>query len=158
MRALGWCSPRRLPRGGKNLNFQTQVMHTFNPSTQEAETGRSEFEASLVYRVSSKTSKATQRKKSCFKQQQQKSKFLSLHSIVLLFKYNRQIPVPGHFSEVLSALWGPREPVERCICRVYTGCTGSCVLPQMSSQSTNCCLCSLSAYVYTRWQAKRAMC
>jgi hypothetical protein len=39
--------------------------HTFNPSAQEAEAGRSgrafEFEASLVYRVSSRTARATQR-------------------------------------------------------------------------------------------------
>jgi hypothetical protein len=38
------------------------VAHAFNPSTQEAEAGRSlEFEASLVYRVSSRTAKATHR-------------------------------------------------------------------------------------------------
>jgi hypothetical protein len=36
------------------------VAHTFNPSTGEAETGR-EFEASLVYKVSSRTVRATQR-------------------------------------------------------------------------------------------------
>ena len=37
------------------------VVHTFDPRTQEAEAGGSEFEASLVYTVSSKTAKATQR-------------------------------------------------------------------------------------------------
>jgi hypothetical protein len=39
------------------------VAHTFNPSTQEAEEGATlfEFEASLVYRVSSRTTKATQK-------------------------------------------------------------------------------------------------
>jgi hypothetical protein len=37
------------------------VVHTFNPSTWEAEAGGFEFEASLVYRVSSRTAKATQR-------------------------------------------------------------------------------------------------
>jgi hypothetical protein len=38
------------------------VAHTFNPSTWEAETGRSlEFEASLVYRVRSRTARNTQR-------------------------------------------------------------------------------------------------
>jgi hypothetical protein len=38
------------------------VVHAFNPSTQEAEAGGSlEFEASLVYRVSSRTARATQR-------------------------------------------------------------------------------------------------
>jgi hypothetical protein len=46
------------------------VVHAFNPSTWEAEAGRSlslsfawssEFEASLVYKVSSRTARATQR-------------------------------------------------------------------------------------------------
>jgi hypothetical protein len=38
------------------------VAHAFNPSTWEAEAGRfSEFKASLVYRVSSRTARATQR-------------------------------------------------------------------------------------------------
>jgi hypothetical protein len=38
------------------------VAHTFNPSTWEAEAGRFlEFEASLVYRVSFRTARATQR-------------------------------------------------------------------------------------------------
>ena len=38
------------------------VVHTFNPSTWEAEEGADfcEFKASLVYRVSSRTAKATQ--------------------------------------------------------------------------------------------------
>jgi hypothetical protein len=37
-------------------------VHAFNPSTQEAEAGGfSEFEASLVYRVSSRIARATQR-------------------------------------------------------------------------------------------------
>jgi hypothetical protein len=38
------------------------MVHDFNPSTWEAEAGKiSEFEASLVYRVSSRTARATQR-------------------------------------------------------------------------------------------------
>ena len=39
------------------------VAHAFNPSTREAEASGflSEFEASLVYRVSSSTARATQR-------------------------------------------------------------------------------------------------
>jgi hypothetical protein len=38
------------------------VAHTFNPSTWEAEAGGSlEFEASLVYKVSSRTARAIQR-------------------------------------------------------------------------------------------------
>jgi hypothetical protein len=42
-----------------NNNKPGMVVHAFNPSTWEAEAG--EFEASLVYRVSSRTAKATQR-------------------------------------------------------------------------------------------------
>ena len=38
------------------------MVHTFNPSTQEAEAGGSlEFDTSLVYQVSSRAAKATQR-------------------------------------------------------------------------------------------------
>jgi hypothetical protein len=38
------------------------LAHAFNPSTQEAEAGRfSEFEASPVYKVSSRTARAIQR-------------------------------------------------------------------------------------------------
>jgi hypothetical protein len=49
------------------------VVHAFNPSTQEAEAGGFlEFEASLVYRVSSRTARATQ--KNPFSENKQKSK------------------------------------------------------------------------------------
>ena len=46
----------------KILILPGMVAHTFNPSTWEGR-GRqiSEFEASLVYRVSSRTTRATQR-------------------------------------------------------------------------------------------------
>jgi hypothetical protein len=37
------------------------VAHAFDPSTWEAEAGGFEFKASLVYRVSSRTAKATER-------------------------------------------------------------------------------------------------
>jgi hypothetical protein len=37
------------------------VAHTFNPSTWEADRRISEFEASLVYKVSSRTARAIQR-------------------------------------------------------------------------------------------------
>ena len=46
------------------INQAVVAAHTFSPSPQEAEAGQagqsSEFEASLVYRESSKTAKATQ--------------------------------------------------------------------------------------------------
>jgi hypothetical protein len=42
--------------------IEAVMAHTFNPSTWEAEAGEiSEFKASLVYRVSSRTARATQR-------------------------------------------------------------------------------------------------
>ena len=52
-------------------------MHTFNPRTWEAEAGRQicEFEASLVYRVSSRTAKATKRN-TVLKNQEKKEKKL----------------------------------------------------------------------------------
>jgi hypothetical protein len=52
------------------------VTHAFNPSTQEADRGRriSEFEASLVYRVSSRTARATQRNPVSKNQNQKQTK------------------------------------------------------------------------------------
>jgi len=44
------------------IDSQMVVAHAFKPSTREAEAGRSlELEASLVYRVSFRTARATQR-------------------------------------------------------------------------------------------------
>jgi hypothetical protein len=50
------------------------VAHIFNPSTWEAEAGNSEFETSLVYRVSSRTARATQRNPVSKKTKQKKVK------------------------------------------------------------------------------------
>jgi hypothetical protein len=51
------------------------VAHAFNPSTWEAEAGGfSEFEASLVYRVSSRTARATQRNPVSKNKQKKKKK------------------------------------------------------------------------------------
>ena len=48
--------------GIKNKNSRAVVAHAFNPSIWEAEAGGiSEFEASLVYKVSSRTARAIQR-------------------------------------------------------------------------------------------------
>lgn len=41
------------------------MVHTFNPSTQETEAGRSEFKLSLVYRANFKTAKATYIERPC---------------------------------------------------------------------------------------------
>jgi hypothetical protein len=46
----------------KKMRKPGVVAHAFNPSTREAEAGESlEFEASLVYKVSSRTARAIQR-------------------------------------------------------------------------------------------------
>jgi hypothetical protein len=50
------------------------VAHAFNPSTREAEAGISEFEASLVYKVSSRTARAIQRNPVSKKNKKQKTK------------------------------------------------------------------------------------
>ena len=47
-------------------------MHSFNPSFQEAEAGRSQFEASLVYKVSSKIARYTE--KPCIKKKKKGKK------------------------------------------------------------------------------------
>jgi hypothetical protein len=41
--------------------MQGMATHAFNPSTQEAETDLCEFEASLVYKVGSRTVRATEK-------------------------------------------------------------------------------------------------
>jgi hypothetical protein len=56
----------------KYINLLWVEVHTFNPSTWEAEAGRSEFEASLVYRASSRTARATE--KPCLEKPKQKTK------------------------------------------------------------------------------------
>jgi hypothetical protein len=52
-----WASLRICPHF-KEQNSQAVVVHAFNPSTWKAKAGISEFEASLVYRVSSRTAMA----------------------------------------------------------------------------------------------------
>ena len=66
-------------KGGKKKKKPGVVACAFNPSTREAEAGGfSEFEASLVYKVSSRTARAIQRhpvsKKSKKKQKKKKKK------------------------------------------------------------------------------------
>ena len=56
------------------------VAHAFNPSTKEAEVGSQEdlceIEASLVYRVSSRTAKTTERNKPCLGKTNKKTFYL----------------------------------------------------------------------------------
>ena len=58
------------------------MAHAFNPSTQEAEAGGrriSEFEVNLVYRVSSRTTRATQRNPVSKNQKKKKRKRKKKH-------------------------------------------------------------------------------
>jgi hypothetical protein len=50
------------------------VAHAFNPSTWEAEAGGFEFKASLFYKVSSRTARATQRNPVSRKKEKRKKK------------------------------------------------------------------------------------
>jgi hypothetical protein len=54
--------------------LQGVVAQAFNPSTWEAEAGEVEFEASLIYRVSSRTARATQRNPVSKKKKKKKEK------------------------------------------------------------------------------------
>jgi hypothetical protein len=60
----------------KKFSLQPGVVaHAFNPSTREAEAGGSlEFEASLVYKVSSRTARAIQRNPVSKNQKKKKKK------------------------------------------------------------------------------------
>jgi hypothetical protein len=62
-------------KGKKKKKKPGVVAHAFNPSTREAEAGGfSEFEASLVYKVSSRTARAIQRHPVSKKNQKKKKK------------------------------------------------------------------------------------
>ena len=65
------------------------VAHAFNPSTWEAEADRSEFKAILVYRVSSRTARATLRnpvlkkkKKESKRKESEKCRLIDRKSVV----------------------------------------------------------------------------
>jgi hypothetical protein len=61
------------------LNLRTVEMHTFNPITQEVEEGLREFKASLVYKASSRTTRAiTQRNNKNPRNKTNKQKGLNL--------------------------------------------------------------------------------
>ena len=66
------------------------MAHTLNPSTWEAEAGGFEFEVSLVYRVSSRTARATQRNPVSKKQtnkRKPKRQVYFLHLLALTCRY-----------------------------------------------------------------------
>lgn len=60
----------------RHAYIYTKLLHAFNPSTGEAEAGRTEFEASLVYRASSMTVVRVTQKNPV---SNNKSRFISLH-------------------------------------------------------------------------------
>jgi hypothetical protein len=57
-----------------SISSRAVVAHAFNSSTWEAEAGGFEFSASLVYRVSSRTARATRRNPASKKQKKKKKK------------------------------------------------------------------------------------
>jgi hypothetical protein len=61
LKALGLIPRTTKTRVKKKSVRPGLTANSFNPSTWEAEAGRSEFEASLVYRMSSKIARATQK-------------------------------------------------------------------------------------------------
>ena len=71
----------------KSLHLQGVVACTFNPSTQEAgQVDLCEFEASLVYRVSSRTDRAvSQRNRETLPRKTKKKSFSSANFILLAF-------------------------------------------------------------------------
>jgi hypothetical protein len=63
------------------------MAHAFNPSTWKTETGESlEFEASLVYRVSSRTARAAQRNPAS-KKQKQKTLIVTRETALSIYIY-----------------------------------------------------------------------
>ena len=50
-----------MPLSSKKQKTLDMVVHAFNPSIIEEEAGRSKFKATLVYRSSSRTVRATKR-------------------------------------------------------------------------------------------------
>ena len=68
------------------------VTSTFNPSTQEAEAGRSpKFEASLIYIRSSRTARATQRRPVSEKKKKKKKVFFIFLLACVDFVYTSQV-------------------------------------------------------------------
>jgi hypothetical protein len=82
------------------------VAHAFNPSTWEAEGGgfRSEFEASLVYKVSSWTARATQRNPVSKNQKRKKKKRKKEKEMphYSLFLWERLLRTPGESHYLLG--------------------------------------------------------
>jgi predicted porin len=62
------------------------VAHTFNPSTQEARGRRiSEFEASLVYKVSSRTDRQGYTEKPCLEKPKKKQKTQNHNAVIIIY-------------------------------------------------------------------------
>jgi hypothetical protein len=83
------------------------VAHVFNPSTWEAEAGRriSEFEASLVYQVSSRTARATQRNPVSKKTKKKKQKKFSLMLLLESELAEASDPKPAEPGPLRSSQW-----------------------------------------------------
>jgi hypothetical protein len=91
------------------------MAHGFNPNTWEAETGGSEFEASLVYRVSSRAARATQRNPVSEKKKKKKNKKIvkqnktkqkTFTTTTTQNNASGRITVPSHSRSVVCAIVG----------------------------------------------------
>jgi hypothetical protein len=105
-------------------SFGISVACAFDPSTREAEAGRSEFKASLVYRVSSRTARAIQRntvsgrKVICFPNQ-----------------------APTMFSQLCTHLWAIAH-----LEKLVSSFEGSLLLPAYILETESCRACWASAF------------
>ena len=72
------------------------VVHTFNPSTQEADL--CEFKASLVYRVSSSTARTIQRDRLCLEKQTKQNKKSKKKKLI---KIRKKIKIPNYYNDPL---------------------------------------------------------
>lgn len=59
--------PGYIARPQKDYDGRAVVAHIFNPTTQEAETSRSEFKTSLIYKESSRLAKTFTQRNPVFK-------------------------------------------------------------------------------------------
>ena len=72
------------------------MLHAFNPSTQRQRQGISEFKASLVYRVSSRTARATQ--KTRFKNTKTNKKTTTISTTMLYLVFNALLMIKSRKS------------------------------------------------------------
>jgi hypothetical protein len=106
------------------------VVHTFKSSTWEADIGRSVFEASLVYRVSFRTARTTQRnpilKKKKTKKEKEKEEEVEEEGERKEKKRRRKKRRRRSITELNSGKYFLRASTQKLCSRGSQGCTSSC--------------------------------